>query len=71
MDRVSNLDVLLEDADNRLLELLQAPAYVEACALVRELEDLLADLDQDKRTEALSTFHTIVILRSARRRRHG
>lgn len=65
------LNALITTGDNRLLEVLGADAYMEACALMRELEELVEALEMDKASEALSTFSTLIALRYAERRRHG
>jgi DNA-binding transcriptional regulator YiaG len=64
------LNDLITAGDNRLLEALGADAYMEACALMRELEELVEALEPPKVSEALSTFSSLMALRYAERRRH-
>jgi hypothetical protein len=71
MDEPPEVTDLKAWADNKLLNVMGAPAYMEACALMRELEDLVADMEPIKAAEALSTFNTLVALRYAERRRNG
>lgn len=71
MDEPAEVKDLKAWADERLLNVMGAPAYIEACALMRELEDLVEHLEPFAAAEALSTFGTLVALRYAERRRNG
>ena len=62
-----SVDELRKRADNQLLEVLGANAYIEALALMRELEDLVQDLSAEEAAAALSCFQTLVALRYAAR----
>jgi len=66
------LDDLITATDNRMLEALGgADAYMEACALMRELEELVEALEPEQVSEALSAFSSLIALRYAERRRRG
>lgn len=65
------LDDLITATDDRMLEALGADAYMEACALMRELEELVEALEPEQVSEALSAFSSLIALRYAERRRRG
>jgi hypothetical protein len=65
------LNDLIAAADSQLLEAFGAEAYLDACALMRELEDLADSLGPPKVSEALSAFSSLLALRYAGRARHG
>lgn len=66
--RVNQLKQL---ADDKLLSALGLDAYMEACALMRELEELCEHLNAQREAEALSYFTSLLTLRYAGRRRHA
>jgi len=58
-------------ADDQLLKVLGSEAYMQACVLMDELEQLVQPLHQTEAAMVLSTFGSLMALRYAERRRHG
>jgi hypothetical protein len=73
MSRQSDEQVALlkQQADDRLLQVLGPEAYMQTCALMVELEQIVEPLGVTLAAEALATFNTLIALRYADRRRHG
>lgn len=73
MERQSDEKVALlkQQADDRLLQALGPEAYMQTCALMAELEQIVEPLGPALAAEALATFNTLIALRYAERRRHG
>jgi hypothetical protein len=73
MSRQSDEQVALlkQQADDRLLQVLGPEAYMQTCALMVELEQIVEPLGPTLAAEALASFNTLLTWRYVNRRRHG
>lgn len=66
---MGKIERLKDEADTTLIAVLGASGYMHACALLRELDGLVGELEPPKAAAALSAFNSLVALKYAERRR--